>query len=299
MTQTALILGARGRIGRNAAAAFQAAGWQVAAFNRATGDLAAAMHGAEVVVNAWNPPDYATWHRDLPRIHRSVIDAARRHDTPVIVPGNVYVFGADVPAPWSEASPHGATNPLGRLRIEMEAAYRASGVRTILLRGGDFLDTAASGNWFDRVIAKPLPKGRISYPGPVDVPHAWAYLPDMARAVVALAGMRDDLPRYVDIPFPGYTLTGNDIAEALSDVLHRPVRAARMPWWPLRVAAPVWPMLRGLLEMRYLWDTPHALDGALFDSLLPGFRHTPVEDALARAAAHVATFEPRGATVAS
>jgi hypothetical protein len=46
---------------------------------------------------------------------------------------------------------------------------------------------------------------------------------------------------------------------------------------------PVMPYVGGMFEMRYLWSKPHFLDGTEFDRLLPGFRHTPVEAALASA----------------
>ncbi len=81
----------------------------------------------------------------VPVLHAQVIAAARQSGATVIVPGNVYVFGADTPGPWGQTTPHGAQNPLGRIRIDMEAAYRGAGVRTIILRGGDFIDTEASG----------------------------------------------------------------------------------------------------------------------------------------------------------
>jgi hypothetical protein len=125
-----------------------------------------------------------------------------------------------------------------------------------------------------------LRKGKFVYPGNPDIPHAWAYLPDLTRAAVALAEKRDSLPDFVDLPFPGYTLTGHEIAAHLQDLTGHPVRLKRMNWLPLHLAKPVWPMARCLLEMRYLWNTPHWLDGQRFDDLLPEFRATPVRLAL-------------------
>ncbi len=293
MTQHVLILGASGRFGANAAKAFEAAGWQVHSFDRARDTLETAVLGMDVVVNAWNPPDYSTWGKDLLAMHRRVIAALKGRETTVIVPGNVYVFGAKMPGPWSEATSHSAKNPLGLLRIQMEAEYRASGVRTILLRAGDFLDTHASGNWFDLIMVKSLAKGRLTSPGNPNIPHAWAYLPDLARAAVALAEKRNVLAPYVDIAFPGYTLSGRDMADILSGVVQRPVVAKEMSWWPLKMLAPIKGNFRGLLEMRYLWNTPHALSGTRFAAELPDFQHTPVEDALRQAALH-ALPKPRG-----
>lgn len=282
MTKTALILGASGRFGRNMSKALGNAGWDIRTYRRGSDDLARAADGADVIVNGWNPP-YPQWAAELPGLTRQVINAARASGATVLIPGNVYVYGKEAPERFGKETAHEAKNPLGRIRIEMEAAYRDSGVPTIILRAGDFLDTEGSGNWFDLILAKHIAKGRLTYPGAADRPHAWAYLPDMARAAVDLVEMRDRLSRFEDVPFPGYTLTGQELRAAIERALGRPVTLRRMNWLPLRLAAPFWPMGRKLLEMRYLWDKPHHLDPARFRQLLPEFRETSVEEALATA----------------
>lgn len=297
MTHTVLILGSTGRFGSAAAEAFHAAGWTVRPYDRASGDLARAAWGADVIVNAWNPA-YPDWPSQVPGLTDKVIKVARQTGAAVIIPGNVYVFGEQTPAPWSEETPHAATNELGRIRIALEAAYRAAGVRTIVLRAGDFIDIGATGNWFDRVVTAKLARGVVQYPGNPEIPHAWAYLPDMARAAVMLAEMRETLPAFADIPFPGFTLTGTELAAALSRALGRPLRLKRYPLLPLRLLSPVWSMARRLVEMSYLWRTPHWLDGARFDALLPEFRATRLEAALATAVGSEAVERP-GAGVGS
>jgi len=117
MTQTVLILGGRGKIGTHAAAAFWNAGWTVRQFNRATDDMTTAAMGADVIINGLNPANYANWAENIPAITNQVIAAAKSSGATVIIPGNVYVFGKDTPAPWSERSPRGAQNVLGRIRI--------------------------------------------------------------------------------------------------------------------------------------------------------------------------------------
>jgi len=285
MTGTVLILGASGRFGHHAARAFSDAGWRVRRFRRGQDDLTAAAQGADLIVQAWNPP-YPKWAAEVPGQTRAVIAAAKQAGATVLLPGNVYVFGPEAPERFGPDTPHAARNPLGRVRVEMEAAYRASGVQTIVLRAGDYLDTRPSGNWFDRVLIKRLGRGRLDYPGAPDAPHAWAYLPDMARAAMILAARRGDLARFEDVPFPGYTLTGRELATALGTAMGRPVALRAMSWGPLRVLAPVWPMARHLVEMRYLWSKPHRLDRARFDALLPGFVETPAVEALANAIRH-------------
>lgn len=282
MKQTVLILGPTGRFGRHASQAFEAAGWSVRRFDRKTDSLRSAAHGAAVIVNAWNPP-YDKWAAEVPGMNRAIQDVARANGATVMIPGNVYVFGKGNGGVWTDATPHAAVNPLGRVRIAMEESYRDSGVQTVVLRAGDFLDTEASGNWFDRILTAKLQQGVFTYPGQADIPRAWAFLPDLARATVALAEMRESLPRYADIPFPGYRLSGAEMQR----LLPVPSRLRRMAWWPLVLAAPFWRVGRGIVEMRYLWDMAHSLDETAFRSLLPDFRETPVEEALRVACAPV------------
>lgn len=277
----ALILGATGRFGRHAAAAFAAAGWRVRPFDRRRDSLPGAATGAQVVVNGWNPP-YPDWAAQLPGLTGKLITAAKASGATILQPANVYVYGAGAPPVLRADTPHAAANPLGRLRIEMEARLRDSGLPVILLRAGDYIDTEASGGWLDRVMLKPG-KDVFDYPGRPDIPHAWAFLPDMARAAVVLAERRAELPRFAEVLFPGYTLTGTELAAGLAAALGRPLRRRRMNWLPLHLARPFWPMARGLLEMRYLWDMPHRIDGAGFANLLPGFAPTPLPEALKQA----------------
>lgn len=298
MTQTVLILGATGRFGRNAANAFAQANWNVIPFDRRKDELMQAVQGVDVIVNAWNPV-YPDWETQVPKLHAQVIKAAKSVDATVIVPGNVYVYGADTPAPWSLTSQHNAQNKLGKIRRNMERAYRDSGVKTILLRAGDYIDTEASGNWFDQILTAKLGKGILSYPGQPNIDHAWAYLPDVTRAAVQLAQMRDDLHRYEEVLFEGYTLTGHQLAEYIHAATGVNVKLKQMNWLPIRLVAPVWNMGRSLLEMRYLWDTPHRLDPRRFDQLLPDFVPTPIDQALRRALPQAASTSDYGGTSTS
>ncbi len=286
MPEVALVLGSSGRFGKHMAEALEAAGWQVRRFDRKADSLATSAAGADVIVNGWNPP-YTAWAEDVPRYTGEVIVAAHKSDATVLIPGNVYVFGEGSEPTLGLDTPHNATNPLGRIRIAMEAAYREAGVRTILLRAGDFLDNAASENWFDRIIAAQAGKGRIVAPGDPAAPHTWAYLPDLARAALALIERRETLDVYEDIPFPGYTLSIDQVAALVAEASGRAQQAKRMNWLPLRLAAPFWPMGRKLIEMRYLWSMPHELEARRFTELLPDFTPTDPLTAIGAAVAHL------------
>ncbi len=300
--RTVLILGAGGRFGCAALHAFHAAGWKVRAFvrpgrpldapsgvARIEGDafdpdsVTAAANGAGVIVHALNPP-YPRWTTDLPKQTESVLAAARASGATVMIPGNVYNYGRNMPARLTEDTPHAPTTRKGRLREEMEDAFRsaaADGVHTVILRAGDFIETEKTGNWFDTYIAAKVDRGVAVYPGPRDVVHAWAWLPDMARAMVGLAG-RETQPEagFETFNFEGYNLTGDELIAALERAAGRPLGRKGFPWFALSFVAPFMPLLREVMEMRYLWRVPHALDGARLRTALPDFAPTPLDGAI-------------------
>ena len=277
MIQTVLILGASGKIGTNAARAFARKGWEVRRFNRETDDMTEAARGCDVIVNGLNPPNYHDWARLIPEITRQVISAARASGATVILPGNVYIYG-DTPGEWSECTEPNPCSRKGRIRLDMERAYAGSGVQTINLRAGNLVDPDHNGDILSLMLLTRIRRGRVVSPGDADAIQPWGYMPDWARAAVELAEKRAELSSYEDIPFPGHTFTVNDLRRGLEVELGRELRLASFPWWLIRLAAPVWELARELLEMRYLWNTPHTLSPRRFNALLPDFEPTPLRE---------------------
>jgi nucleoside-diphosphate-sugar epimerase len=304
--RSVLILGANGRFGLAAAQAFASAGWCVLAQTRRgfapgmplsarrvsvglddTDALVQAAMGASVVVHAINPA-YTRWNEEALPMARAGMDAAQRLGAVFMLPGNVYNFGEDMPALLTEATPERASTDKGRVRaaIEAEMAARASqGLRSVVLRAGDFFG-AGRGSWLDMAIAKSLRKGKLIYPGPLHVPHAWAYLPDLARCFVKLAE-HSNLPMASRFHFPGHTLTGSDMLDAVERAaaglgLEPPsgFRRGGMPWGLIRALAWAVPMWREGVKMSYLWRVPHALDGAALTSTSGPLPSTPIDQAV-------------------
>ncbi|NML15979.1 NAD-dependent epimerase/dehydratase family protein [Azohydromonas caseinilytica] len=305
---TALILGANGRLGLAAAQAFAAAGWQVLAQVRReaapgmpasarvlrtpvtdTAALAAQAAGARVVLHALNPTQYGRWERDALPLLRAGLDLAQALDARLMLPGNVYNYGTALSLSTPEDAPQQPHTVHGRIRVAMEAEIerrcRAGQLRATVLTAGDFFG-AGHGTWFDQAILKSMAQGKLVYPGPLDVPHAWAYLPDLARSFVQLAA-RDDLPAFARYHHAGHTLTGTQLLDgierAAAQLGLRPAQGFRrggVPWGLIRVLGLVAPTLRALASMSYLWRLPHGLDDTRLRALpghLPG---TPLDLAL-------------------
>src|SRR5262249_47737823 len=156
----------------------------------------------------------------------AVIDAAEATGATIMFPGNLYNYGARMPALIDETTPMQPTTRKGQLRVAIEQRLREAserGVRVIILRAGDFYG-AGRGSWFDLVIAKQLAQGRITYPGPLDVAHEWAYVPDVAAALVRLAATRATFPAFETFGFPGHAVTGRELAAAVAKATGRGYR---------------------------------------------------------------------------
>ena len=280
MGNTVLILGASGKIGAHAATTFKTAGWQVKTYDRKTEDMTAVAMGVDVIVNGLNPPNYHNWAKLIPEITAQVINAAMASGATVIIPGNVYNFGA-TPGIWDENTPQNANSRKGKVRVEMEQAYRDSGIQTIILRAGNFIDPNSDTDVMGLVFLRGISKGKITAPGDPDATQAYCYLPDWARAAVMLAGKRGTLQVFEDIPFPGHAFTTTELRNALQKLLNRDIRIVGFPWLVMKLASPFWELARELTEMRYLWNTDHRLDGKKFAELLPDFQPTDLDTVMA------------------
>lgn len=271
MKNSVLILGSNGRFGRNAAEAFESAGWKVTRFNRATDDLQAAAQGKDVIVHSWNPL-YPDWAKQVPALTKQVVAAAKTSGATVLIPGNVYIYGAQSDGNWTDSAPTNAQNPMGKIRIQMEATFRDAKIPTIILRSGDYIDIEASGNWFDKIIAAKASKGILSYPGELDADRNWAFLPDIAKAAVQLCEMRADLEPFQQVLYPGLNFSAIQLAQTAQLISIGKIRLKKFAWWPIRLLQPFWAMARSLNEMSYLWSLPHRLDGTTLARLLPNHK---------------------------
>ncbi|MCG3266835.1 epimerase [Yoonia sp. I 8.24] len=275
MTQTVLILGGNGKIGRHATTTFENAGWIVRQFDRKTDDMTRAAMGADVIVNGLNPPNYHNWSQLIPQITAQVITAAKASGATVIVPANLYNFG-DNPGTLDENTPHRPNTRKGEIRVAMEKTYAESGVQTIMLRAGNFIDPNGNGDIMSVATMRNIRKSKLTSMGPPATLQAYCYTPDWARAAVMLAERRHQLETFEDIPFPGHAFTNDQLKDALDTHVGRSFKLTTFPWWVMRLLSPVWELAREMKEMRYLYAMPHQVSATKFNRILPDFRATDI-----------------------
>ncbi len=296
-----LVLGAAGRLGFAASEAFRDAGWSVKGLVRPgagwraprgidvieTNDRTVAVkeaRGTDIVLHALNAP-YPGWAQHALPMAYSAIEAAEQSGATLMFPGNVYNYGAGMPAVLDETTPMQPTSRKGTLRSEVELRLREAsdrGVRTIIVRAGDFFGRG-QGSWFDLVVIKELAKNRVTYPGRLDAVHEWAYLPDYVDALIRVATIRATLEPFTTFGFPGHAVTGQEFVAAIAKASGRSLKVNQINWWMMRTFGSIWKMGRELTEIGYLWQVPHRIDGSKLAAAIGEVPHTPLDTAVARA----------------
>ncbi len=305
----ALVIGATGGVGGEVALALLARGWRVRALNREPeeaarrpawlaaidwvkgdamnqADVVASAKGARLIVHGANPPGYRNWRSlALPMLDSSIA-AAKTSGARIIFPGTVYNFGPDAFPALTERSPQNPKTRKGAIRVEMERRLKQAareGVRTIIVRAGDFFGPHTRNSWFAQGLVKPgQPIRSVAYPGPRHVGHAWAYLPDLAETMMRLVEREAELGAFEVFHFRGHWLErGIEIAEAIRRMTGNPRLPIRsFPWPAVYLASPFVTLFREMLERRYLWREPIRLDNAKLDSFLGEEPHTPLDRAI-------------------
>lgn len=299
---TALVLGATGGIGGEMVQVLRGRGWQVAALHRSRqgvdgdgviwikGDamnraaVTKAAAGAAVIVHAVNPPGYRHWDKLVLPMIDNTIAAALAGGARIVLPGNVYNYGPDAFPLLREASPQRPLTRKGKVRVVMERLLESGGVKTLIVRAGDFFGPHAGNNWFSQGLVKPgKPVTSITYPGKPGIGHAWAYLPDFAETIMRLIEREERLPQFARFHFAGHwDEDGTAMIAAIRRAAGNPaLKVRKFPWAAARLAAPFVPLLRELLEMRYLWREPVQLDNTALTGLLGREPHTGWNDAVA------------------
>ena len=309
-TQTALIVGITGSLGREVAGALLRRGWHVRALHRdpaaaaASGtlpnsiqwvkgdamrasDVIEAAHGTALIVHAANPPKYRNWRGLALPMLDNTIAAARIANARILLPATIYNFGANAPRVLKENSPQIPATRKGQVRVEMELMLQKAslyGVRSIVVRAGDFFGPGAGNSWLTQGMIRARDRVRsVFYPGPHEVGHSWAYLPDLAESMMRLIECGQPMRDYEVFNFRGHWLErGVQMAEEVCRVRGIDNRRIKpFPWWAIKLASPFVNACHEMLEMRYLWQIPLQMDNSKLRALIGSESHTPIAAAVA------------------
>jgi nucleoside-diphosphate-sugar epimerase len=165
-----------------------------------------------------------------------------------------------------EDSPQRATTHKGKIRIALEQKLEAAahqGMRSVILRLGDFFGPKAGNNWFSQGLVKPnQPVTSIVNPGAKGIGHAWCYLPDAGETFAQLMDREAELSNFERFHFRGHwDKDGSEMIAAIRRAAgNKKIPERRLSWWLFRLASPFNETLREVYATRPLWRTPIELD---------------------------------------
>jgi nucleoside-diphosphate-sugar epimerase len=238
---------------------------------------------AAALYNCANPK-YTQWETLWPPLAGAMLTAAQRTGAVLAVTGNLYVYGPVPGGLMTERSPLAATGRKGRVRIKMWQDALAGGVRTVEVRGSDYIGAGAA-SVFSAVLLPAIAKGRTAWaPADPDAPHTFTYTGDMGRALVELAGDERAWGQAWHVP-SAPALSIRELADRYYAVSGaKPVPIRQLPRFMMRTAGTVVPMARELAEMDYQFYAPFILDSSLTERTF-GLEPTDLDVALREVAA--------------
>lgn len=246
--------------------------------------LSALADGATAIYNCANPA-YHRWLTDWPPLAAALLTAAERSGAVLATASNLYGYGP-VTGPITETTPLAATHPKLELRAEMWrealAAHQAGRIRATEVRASDYIE---ANSLFSMAVAQPLLSGkRAVVPAPLDVPHSWTSISDVARTLVTVATDERGWGRAWLVP-TNPPLTIRELAERFARVRGLPApKLASVPYPVLWAMGLFSPLLRELRTTYYQFARPFVIDSALTERTF-GLAPTDLETALRAVAA--------------
>ncbi|MEV7595013.1 NAD-dependent epimerase/dehydratase family protein [Streptomyces sp. NPDC089922] len=242
--------------------------------------LTEAARGAAAVHHCAAPP-YHRWAQEWPALVASACTAAEATGAVLVLLGNLYGYGP-VDGPLTEDLPLAAAGPKGRARAEgwrtALALHKQGRIRAVEVRASDFFGPGVTdgGHLAGRVVP-PVLRGRpVTTLGDPDAPHSWTYLPDVAAALVEVAGREDAWGRAWHVP----TLPAASVREMVGLLAVQagtgPVAVRGIPAPVLSAAGLFSPLLRELKEVRYQFDRPFVVDSSAYEAAFQ-VRPAPVD----------------------
>jgi len=229
----------------------------------------AAIDGAgQVVVAIGFPYVGATWRASWPRAMQNLIKACEASRARMVFADNLYMYGPQHdPLREDMALADYGIKPAVRAEITRiwMSASAAGRVRIAALRAPDFYGPGFTQSHLGEMAFGALARGkRATLIAPPDTPHDFAYVPDIARAVVTLLDAPDDaFGQAWHIPCAPMQ-TPREILQLGADALGVKLRIAALPLWSLPIMGIGSPMMREIAEMRFQWDRPYRVDARKF-----------------------------------
>ncbi|QCK87004.1 NAD-dependent epimerase/dehydratase family protein [Phreatobacter aquaticus] len=222
----------------------------------------------QVVVTIGFAYDGEVWRQSWPLAMSNLLAACEVAGARMVFLDNLYMYGPQ-DTPLREDTPLTSFGAKPAVRAEITrqwmAAATAGRVRVAALRAPDFYGPGVGLSHIGDVGFGAIARGKRAFLiAPPDMPHDFAYVPDVGRAIVSLLDATDDAFGQVWHMPSAPTLTPRQILEIGARAIGMTPKISALPLWLLPAIGLFVPLLRGMVEMRFQWDRPYHVDAAKF-----------------------------------
>lgn len=222
--------------------------------------------GADIVYSCVGL-SYQGWPDQWPPMMAGMLDGAAAAGARFVFMDNCYMYGP-VSVPMTEDLPltNYGTKPATRSRITRmwQEAHEAGRVEAVSVRASDFygpgVTQAALG---DQSLGR-LARGKAAQVvGDPDQPHSFAYVPDIARALISVGHAGDAMGQAWNVPnAPDKTV--REVLQMFADAFGQPLKIQTLPKPLMSVLGLFNGDIKELKEMLYQWERPFHVDGSKF-----------------------------------
>ena len=216
-----------------------------------------------------------------PLLMRTTVDAAVKAGVErIIVVSSVYCYGRPRTPRVAETHPREPDSRKGGFRKQQEDiamdAHRTGRLLALVTHLPDFYGPHAELSLANEIFQAARNDKRAPWLGSVDLPHEFIYVPDAGPALVDLAVRDDSYGEHWNIGGAG-TITGREFITRIYQGFGRTPKWFALSKTMLRILGIFNPLMRELVELYYLAETPVILDDSKLERHLGGLRKTPYE----------------------
>ena len=212
--------------------------------------------------------DSRLWRTAWPKAMRNVVEACLAEGARLVFVDNLYQLGPQR-APRTEGMPLSSRGRKPAILAEVtriwQKAARDRGLRVAALRCSDFYGPGVTVSHLGATGFQALAQGKAAtLLAPPDTLHDFAYIPDIARAVVTLLDAPDeDFGQVWNLPCAP-TRTPRELLALGAAAIRRPLKLTALPLWTLPILGVFARFMKEVADVSFTFDRPYIVDGRKF-----------------------------------
>jgi nucleoside-diphosphate-sugar epimerase len=219
-----------------------------------------------------------------PKISKVCTEAAAQSGVKRFVHlSTLYPYGRMQGSRVTESHPREPHTFKGKMRKEQEdvvmSAHGRSGMQVTILCPPDFYGGQSDLSLVYRVFAAALNGGKADVFAPIDKPHEFVFVPDLARTLYELSKREEAYGRRFNLAGYGAISTREFAEKVFTQVGQKPRLRIAGPLL-LRIAGLFSPFMREFQEMHYLLTDPLFVDDSALQKLLPNLKKTSYDEGI-------------------